>query len=95
VRQLRPFAKHIRDGAYFDRRHDAVLPDRVALPWPDLKLVQRPIGPVAVFGASNFLPAFSVAGKDLAAALTEGWPVQWCVAVLPPRAPISEPPAGT
>lgn len=52
--QLRLFAEHIRDGAYLDRRHDAALPDRQPLPRPDLKMVQRPIGPVAVFGASNF-----------------------------------------
>ena len=73
--QLRLFAGHIRDGAYLDRRHDAALPDRQPLPRPDLRMVQRPIGPVAVFGASNFPLAFSTAGGDTAAALAAGCPV--------------------
>ncbi len=51
------------------------LPDRQPLPRPDIKLVQRPIGPVAVFGASNFPLAFSTAGGDTAAALAAGCPV--------------------
>ena len=75
VGQLRLFASHIRAGDYLDRRHDAALPDRQPLPRPDLKLVQRPIGPVAVFGASNFPLAFSTAGGDTAAALAAGCPV--------------------
>ncbi|MDD9716308.1 aldehyde dehydrogenase (NADP(+)) [Dinoroseobacter sp. PD6] len=73
--QLRLFAEHILKGDYLDRRHDPALPDRAPLPRPDLKLVQRPIGPVAVFGASNFPLAFSVAGGDTAAALAAGCPV--------------------
>ncbi|MDO9637121.1 MAG: aldehyde dehydrogenase (NADP(+)) [Pseudotabrizicola sp.] len=73
--QLRLFASHIRDGAYLDRRHDKALPDRQPLPRPDLKMIQRPIGPVAVFGASNFPLAFSVAGGDTASALAAGCPV--------------------
>ncbi|TMV07412.1 aldehyde dehydrogenase (NADP(+)) [Arenibacterium halophilum] len=73
--QLRLFASHIRDGAYLDVRHDPALPDRQPLPRPDLKMVQRPIGPVAVFGASNFPLAFSTAGGDTAAALAAGCPV--------------------
>lgn len=73
--QLRLFASHIREGAYLDRRHDAALPDRKPAPRPDLKLVQRPIGPVAVFGASNFPLAFSTAGGDTASALAAGCPV--------------------
>lgn len=75
VGQLRLFASHIRDGAYLDKRHDDALPDRAPLPRPDLKMVQRPIGPVAVFGASNFPLAFSTAGGDTAAALAAGCPV--------------------
>lgn len=66
--QLRLFAAHIRKGEYLDRRHDVALPDRQPLPRPDLVMVQRPIGPVAVFGASNFPLAFSTAGGDTAAA---------------------------
>ncbi|MBF9031085.1 aldehyde dehydrogenase family protein [Rhodobacterales bacterium HKCCE3408] len=73
--QLRLFAAHIRAGDYLDRRHDEALPDRQPLPRPDLKMVQRPIGPVAVFGASNFPLAFSTAGGDTAAALAAGCPV--------------------
>jgi NADP-dependent aldehyde dehydrogenase len=75
VGQLRLFASHIEKGDYLDRRHDKALPDRQPLPRPDLKLVQRPIGPVAVFGASNFPLAFSTAGGDTAAALAAGCPV--------------------
>ncbi|MAQ85897.1 MAG: aldehyde dehydrogenase (NADP(+)) [Maritimibacter sp.] len=73
--QLRLFADHILKGDYLDKRHDEALPDRQPLPRPDLKMVQRPIGPVAVFGASNFPLAFSTAGGDTAAALAAGCPV--------------------
>lgn len=73
--QLRLFAAHIRKGDYLDRRHDAALPDRQPLPRPDIRLLERPIGPVAVFGASNFPLAFSTAGGDTAAALAAGCPV--------------------
>ncbi|MBO6859441.1 aldehyde dehydrogenase (NADP(+)) [Roseibium sp.] len=73
--QLRLFASHILKGDYLDKRHDEALPDRQPLPRPDLKLVQRPIGPVAVFGASNFPLAFSTAGGDTASALAAGCPV--------------------
>lgn len=73
--QLRLFAEHILRGDYLDRRHDPALPDRQPLPRPDLRMIQRPIGPVAVFGASNFPLAFSVAGGDTASALAAGCPV--------------------
>jgi NADP-dependent aldehyde dehydrogenase len=73
--QLRMFAAHILDGAYLDARHDAALPDRAPLPRSDLRMIQRPIGPVAVFGASNFPLAFSTAGGDTASALAAGCPV--------------------
>lgn len=73
--QLRLFASHVLKGEYLDRRHDQALPDRQPLPRPDLRMMQRPIGPVAVFGASNFPLAFSVAGGDTAAALAAGCPV--------------------
>ena len=73
--QLRLFASHIREGNYLDRRHDEALPDRQPLPRPDLRMIQRPVGPVAVFGASNFPLAFSTAGGDTAAALAAGCPV--------------------
>ncbi|WP_172330940.1 aldehyde dehydrogenase (NADP(+)) [Mangrovicoccus sp. HB161399] len=73
--QLRLFAAHIRDGKYLDIRHDSALPDRAPLPRPDLRLMQRPVGPVGVFGASNFPLAFSTAGGDTASALAAGCPV--------------------
>lgn len=75
VGQLRLFASHIRDGAYLDKRFDEALPERQPLARPELLLMQRPIGPVAVFGASNFPLAFSTAGGDTAAALAAGCPV--------------------
>ena len=73
--QLRMFAGVVRDGGYLDLRVDPALPDRKPAPRPDLKMVQRPIGPVAVFGASNFPLAFSTAGGDTASALAAGCPV--------------------
>jgi alpha-ketoglutaric semialdehyde dehydrogenase len=73
--QLRLFAEHLLQGKYLDLRHDPVLIDRKPLPRPDLKMIQRPIGPVAVFGASNFPLAFSTAGGDTAAAMAAGCPV--------------------
>ncbi|WP_371056765.1 aldehyde dehydrogenase (NADP(+)) [Rhodosalinus sp. K401] len=73
--QLRLFAEHIEQGEYLDRRHDPALPDREPAPRPDLRMMQRPIGPVAVFGASNFPLAFSTAGGDTASALAAGCPV--------------------
>ena len=72
--QLRLFAGVLRDGAYLDVRIDSALPER-APPRSDIRLVHRPLGPVAVFGASNFPLAFSVAGGDTAAALAAGCPV--------------------
>lgn len=73
--QLRLFADHIRKGAHLDLRHDAALPDRQPAPRPEIRMMQRPVGPVAVFGASNFPLAFSTAGGDTAAALAAGCPV--------------------
>ncbi|PIB26462.1 2,5-dioxovalerate dehydrogenase [Amylibacter kogurei] len=73
--QLRMFAEHILKGDYLDQRHDVALPDRQPMPRPDMKMIQRPIGPVAVFGASNFPLAFSTAGGDTAAAFAAGCPV--------------------
>lgn len=75
VGQIRLFAKHIREVGFLDLRHDVALPDRQPLPRPDIRLMQRPVGPVAVFGASNFPLAFSTAGGDTASALAAGCPV--------------------
>lgn len=73
--QLRLFAEHIRDGAYLDRRVAPALPERKPAPRPEIRMMQRPVGPVAIFGASNFPLAFSTAGGDTAAALAAGCPV--------------------
>ncbi|MBW7921897.1 MAG: aldehyde dehydrogenase (NADP(+)) [Rubellimicrobium sp.] len=73
--QLRLFASHIRKGDYLDRRVDAALPERKPAPRPEIRMMQQPVGPVAVFGASNFPLAFSVAGGDTASALAAGCPV--------------------
>ena len=75
VGQLRLFATHIQASGWLDRRHDPAVPDRQPAPRPDMKMIQRPVGPVAVFGASNFPLAFSVAGGDTASALAAGCPV--------------------
>lgn len=75
VWQLRLFASHILSGDHLDHRLDAAQPDRKPLPRPEIRLMQRPVGPVAVFGASNFPLAFSTAGGDTAAALAAGCPV--------------------
>lgn len=73
--QLRMFAGVVRDGGYLDLRVDPALPDRKPAPRPDLRLRHIALGPVAVFGASNFPLAFSVAGGDTASALAAGCPV--------------------
>ena len=73
--QLRLFAAVLRRGEFHTARIDSALPDRTPQPRPDLRLRKIPLGPVAVFGASNFPLAFSVAGGDTAAALAAGAPV--------------------
>lgn len=75
VNQLLMFADYIRDGSFLRTRIDPALPERQPLPRPDVRMTQLPLGPVAVFGASNFPLAFSVAGGDTAAALAAGCPV--------------------
>ena len=73
--QLKLFANVIRYGIHFDARIDSAQPERVPLPRSDLRMQNIPLGPVAVFGASNFPLAFSVAGGDTASALAAGCPV--------------------
>ncbi|WP_186067872.1 aldehyde dehydrogenase (NADP(+)) [Burkholderia gladioli] len=73
--QLRLFAKLVRDGRWNDATLDSAQPERKPLPRSDLRARKIPIGPVAVFGASNFPLAFSVAGGDTASALAAGCPV--------------------
>jgi NADP-dependent aldehyde dehydrogenase len=74
MNQLRLFAKVVRDGAYLSATLDSALPERTP-PRPDLRMRKIGLGPVAVFGASNFPLAFSVAGGDTASALAAGCPV--------------------
>ncbi|CUI04820.1 aldehyde dehydrogenase (NADP(+)) [Massilia antarctica] len=73
--QLKLFADLLREGSWADVRIDSALPDRQPVPRPDLRLRMIGLGPVAVFAASNFPLAFSVAGGDTAAALAAGCPV--------------------
>ncbi|MCB8887836.1 aldehyde dehydrogenase (NADP(+)) [Vreelandella malpeensis] len=73
--QLRLFASVVRAGEWLDVRIDPALPDRQPLPRADLRQRHIALGPVAVFGASNFPLAFSVAGGDTASALAAGCPV--------------------
>lgn len=73
--QMRMFAGLLRRGDAFAARIDTALPQRAPLPRPDLRQYQLGLGPVAVFGASNFPLAFSTAGGDTAAALAAGCPV--------------------
>ncbi|AVG16854.1 aldehyde dehydrogenase (NADP(+)) [Chromobacterium vaccinii] len=73
--QLRLFARTVRAGEWLDARVDSALPQRQPLPRADLRQRQVALGPVAVFGASNFPLAFSVAGGDTASALAAGCPV--------------------
>jgi len=75
VGQLRMFADVVRTGAFLGIRIDPAMPERQPLPRPDLRLRMVPLGPVAVFGASNFPLAFSTAGGDTASALAAGCPV--------------------
>jgi alpha-ketoglutaric semialdehyde dehydrogenase len=75
VGQLRLFAAVVRDGAWLDARIDPAQPARTPLSRSDLRLRNIALGPVAVFGASNFPLAFSVAGGDTASALAAGCPV--------------------
>ncbi|CAG9270300.1 aldehyde dehydrogenase (NADP(+)) [Paraburkholderia caribensis] len=75
VGQLRMFADVVRDGDFVGARIDPPQPDRKPLPRVDLRLRHIALGPVAVFGASNFPLAFSVAGGDTASALAAGCPV--------------------
>ena len=73
--QLRLFAQVVEEGSWTMARIDPAEPHRTPLPRADLRSVLRPLGPVAVFGASNFPLAFSVAGGDTASALAAGNPV--------------------
>ncbi|MGK2907896.1 MAG: aldehyde dehydrogenase (NADP(+)) [Desulfuromonadales bacterium] len=73
--QLNLFAETVLAGNFLDVRIDTALPDRQPAPRPDLRYMKQAIGPVVVFGASNFPLAFSVAGGDTASAFAAGCPV--------------------
>ncbi len=73
--QIRMFADLIKEDSWADPRINPGDPDREPLPKPDIRSMLRPLGPVAVFGASNFPLAFSVSGGDTASALAAGCPV--------------------
>src|SRR5215213_1518573 len=75
VGQLKLFASLLREGSYVEAIIDTALPERKPLPRSDLRRMMHPIGPVAVFAASNFPLAFSTAGGDTASALAAGCPV--------------------
>lgn len=73
--QLRLFAAIVRQGDWLDATIDTAMPERKPLPRADIRRVNLPLGPVVVFGSSNFPLAFSVAGGDTASALAAGCPV--------------------
>ncbi len=75
VNQLKLFAQVVREGSFVEARIDRAIPDRTPIPKPDIRQMHLALGPVAVFGASNFPLAFSVAGGDTASALAAGCPV--------------------
>jgi alpha-ketoglutaric semialdehyde dehydrogenase len=75
VGQLKMFAEVVREGSWVEASIDHAIPDRKPVPKPDLRRMLIPMGPVVVFGASNFPLAFSVAGGDTASALAAGNPV--------------------
>jgi len=75
VNQFKLFAELVREGSWVEASIDHAIPDRKPLPKPDLRRMLVPIGPVVVFGASNFPLAYSVGGGDTASALAAGCPV--------------------
>ena len=75
ITQLRLFADLLREGSWVNAIIDTADNSRLPFPKPDVRQMQQPLGPVAVFGASNFPLAFSVAGGDTVSALAAGCPV--------------------
>jgi len=73
--QLKMFAALLREGSWLDARIETADPARVPIPKSDIRFMHIGLGPVVVFGASNFPLAFSVAGGDTASALAAGCPV--------------------
>ncbi|WP_282055213.1 aldehyde dehydrogenase (NADP(+)) [Maribacter luteus] len=75
IGQLRAFAALVKEGSWVEASIDTAIPDRTPVPKPDLRKMLIPLGPVVVFGASNFPLAYSTAGGDTAAAFAAGCPV--------------------
>jgi len=75
IGQLRLFAELLKEGSWVNAIIDTAQPERQPLPKVDLRAMEMPLGPVGVFGASNFPLAFSVAGGDTVSALAAGCPV--------------------
>lgn len=75
VMQLKMFATMVREGSWVEASIDTAMPERVPAPRPDIRKMLIPLGPVVVFGASNFPFAYSTAGGDTASALAAGCPV--------------------
>jgi NADP-dependent aldehyde dehydrogenase len=75
IGQLRNFASLVHEGSWVEASIDSADPERTPAPKPDLRKMLIPIGPIVVFGASNFPLAYSTAGGDTAAALASGCPV--------------------
>ncbi|WP_299160314.1 aldehyde dehydrogenase (NADP(+)) [uncultured Tenacibaculum sp.] len=75
VFQLRSFAELVAEGSWVEATIDTAIPTREPLPKSDIRKLSIPLGPVVVFGASNFPLAYSTAGGDTAAALASGCPV--------------------
>lgn len=75
VNQLKLFANEVRDGSFLEIVIDTAQPERAPIPKPDIRMINLALGPVAIFGASNFPLAFSVAGGDTASSLAAGCPV--------------------
>ncbi|HSI74928.1 MAG TPA: aldehyde dehydrogenase (NADP(+)) [Lunatimonas sp.] len=73
--QIRLFANLVKEGSWVEATIDHADPDRSPAPKPDIRRMLRPLGPVVVFGASNFPLAFSTAGGDTVSALAAGCPV--------------------
>ena len=73
--QLRSMAELLLEGSWVEAIIDTAIPDRNPVPKPDLRKMLIPIGPIAVFGSSNFPLAYSTAGGDTATALAAGCPV--------------------
>src|SRR5690606_522191 len=79
INQINLFAGVLEEGSWVNAIIDTANPQRTPIPKPDIRQMQRPLGPVCVYGASNFPFAFSVAGGDTISALAAGCPVVYKV----------------